>query len=624
VLYFRAMKQIFQFIFMFFLAFQLSAQPGEMNPGEKQPSTEEQLAGQFYQNGEWAKAAELYEKLYVGAPVNFYYSQLVNCYLNLKDIKLAEKLINKQIKRYPRQLSYIIDLAYVYQASGEADKAKKQYEKGLKNLDFFDDKQVMELAVAYENRKQTDLAIKTYIDAREAAPRAYNFNIELAALYAKKGETEKLLSEYTDLIAVQGYNYIEPIQQSLQDMMLEDEAGSKSELIRTHLLKQIQKNPDNIIYSDLLIWFFIQKKDFESALSQTKSLDKRLKENGRRVMELARTCMSNDQFETGQKAYQYVIDKGQQNEMQLFAKRELSMASYKRLVNANTYSAEQLAALELLMTNTLKEMGSNDQSSSLAIRLGHLKAFYKNETDTALVLLESFIVPSAGLSLRPLNEVKLEIADIQLLKGDVWESTLTYSQVEKAMKNDTLGQEAKFRNAKLAYYKGEFEWAKAQLDVLKAATTKLIANDALELSLLIGDNTAFDSTGEALRMFSRADLWLYQNKAPAALATLDSLNASFPENTLADDILFRKAKVVIKQGKFEEAIIHLETILLKHRTDILADNALFMLASLHEKQLNNPTKAMDLYKELMTDFPGSLFVVEARKRFRTLRGDAVQ
>jgi tetratricopeptide (TPR) repeat protein len=618
------MKSLLSFLFTVVILFQINAQPGEMGAGEKQPSTEEQLAGQFYQNSEWAKAAELYEKLYSESPVNFYYSQLVNCYLNLKDIKQAEKLINKQIKRYPRQLTYVIDLAYIYQSIGETDKAKKQFEKGLKNLDPFDDKQVIELASAYENRKQINLAIKTYIDAREAAPRAYNFNIELASLYAKQGETEKLLDEYTDLIASQGTNYLEPIQQTLQDMMSADETGTKSEIIREHLLKEIQRNPDNIIYSDLLIWFFVQKKDFESAFIQTKALDKRLKENGKRVMDLARTCISNDQFETGQKAYQYVIDKGAPNDLQLFAKRELSMASYKRLINANTYTNEQLSSLEKLMQSTLNEMEINDQSSSLAIRLGHLKAFYKNETDTALVLLEKFVTPSGGLSLRPLNEVKLEIADIQLLKGDVWESTLTYSQIEKAMKNDTLGQEAKFRNAKLAYYKGEFDWAKAQLDVLKAATTKLIANDALELSLLIGDNTSFDTTGEALKMFSRADLWLYQNKSAEALSTLDSLNTEFPGNTLADDILFRKAKVYIKQGNITDAVKSLETILTSYRTDILADNSLFLLATINEQQLNNPTKAMDLYKELMTDFPGSLFVVEARKRFRTLRGDTVQ
>jgi tetratricopeptide (TPR) repeat protein len=216
------------------------------------------------------------------------------------------------------------------------------------------------------------------------------------------------------------------------------------------------------------------------------------------------------------------------------------------------------------------------------------------------------------------------MADIQLLKGEVWESTLLYSQVEKAMRGDTLGQEAKFRNSRLAYYKGEFDWAKAQLDVLKAATSKLIANDALELSLLIGDNLNFDSTGEALRMFSRADLAFFQNNVSGALATLDSLEASFPESTLGDDLLYRRAKIYLRQGKTIEAIAQLDKVLATYKKDILADNALFMLAGIYDYQMKDSAKAMDLYKELMTDFPGSLYVVEARKRFRTLRGDVVQ
>jgi outer membrane protein assembly factor BamD (BamD/ComL family) len=146
----------------------------------------------------------------------------------------------------------------------------------------------------------------------------------------------------------------------------------------------------------------------------------------------------------------------------------------------------------------------------------------------------------------------------------------------------------------------------------------------LELSLLIGDNPAFDSTGEALRMFARADLCFYQNKIQQAYLTLDSLEKEFPESTLADEILYRKAKIKMKQGNYQEAIPLLEKILASYREDILADNALMMLAELNQKQLNNPEKAMQLYKELMTDFPGSLFVVEARKRFRVLRGDTVQ
>lgn len=601
----------------------VAAQPGTEPPAEQQPSTDEQLAGQFYQNGEWEKAAGLYEKLYDKSPVNFYYSQLVNCYLNLKDSRAAEKLVNKQIRRNPRQLSYLVDLGYVYRESGEEDKAKKQFEKALKELDPGDDRQVMDLAVAFEQRRQSELAIRTYLTARKAVPRAYNFNIQLATLYARRGETANMLAEYVELVNRQGYAYMEQIQQSLQDIIAADATGEKSNMVKDLLVKEIQRNPDNIVFSDLLIWFFVQKKEFEAAFTQTRALDKRLRENGQRVMELARTAVSNDQFETGKKAYQYVIDKGP-GELYMQARKELSVALYRRLTTAVSYTPEELNELELLLQQTYSELGPGEQSYAVAIRLAHLLAFYRNQPEKAIELLEPLAKAGSGLSLRPLNEVKLEMADIQLLQGEIWEATLTYSQVEKAMKTDTLGQEAKFRNAKLAYYKGEFDWAKAQLDVLKAATSKLIANDALELSLLIGDNTVYDTTGDALRMFARADLWFYQNKINEALVTLDSLEAEFPESTLADELLYRKAKIAIRQGRYTDAAATLDKILALHRTDILADNALFMLAELHERQLNKPEKAMELYKELLTDFPGSLFVVEARKRFRILRGDTVQ
>ncbi|MFM2285348.1 MAG: hypothetical protein RLZZ543_845 [Bacteroidota bacterium] len=601
----------------------LSAQPGEERPGEGQPSTEEQLAGQFYTDGEWQKAADLYEKLYDQAPAGFYYSQLVSCYLNLKDIKAAEKLVNKQIRRNPRQLTFLVDLAYVYQVSGDPDKARKQYEKTLKELDPSDDRQVVDLSAALQQRKQTDLAIKVYLEAKKV-PREYNFNIELANLYSAKGETDKMLEEYMQLLNTSGGLYLEQIQASLQDMMASDEKGEKTEMLRERFLKEVQRNPDNLIFSDLLVWMFVQKKDFESAMIQAKSIDKRLHERGERVYSLARTCMSNDAFETGKKGFLYVIEKGKISDLYFMAKKELSVDMYRKLSNSSSYTELELVELETLLKDTYKELGPGEASYAVAIRLAHVMAFYRKQANEAIALLEPLTLANAGLTLRSMNEVKLEMADIQLLNGDVWESTLTYSQVEKSMKTDTLGQEAKFRNARLAYYKGEFEWAKAQLDVLKAATSKLIANDALELSLLIGDNLVFDTTGEGLRMFSRADLWMYQGKLGEALATLDSLEAAFPASTLSDDILYRKANIAIRQARFTDAEKLLDKIIAGFKKDILADNALFKLAELNEKQLGNPTKAMELYKELMTDYPGSLFVVEARKRFRTLRGDAVQ
>jgi tetratricopeptide (TPR) repeat protein len=450
----------------------------------------------------------------------------------------------------------------------------------------------------------------------------YRYNLELAKLYSKQNDLPGMIDEYCELISTQGYNYLEQIQQSLQDIVTGDAGGEKTNFIKDRFIKEIQKNPDNLIFSDLLIWIYIQRKDFDSAFIQSRSIDRRLNENGRRVLDLARIAVSNEQYETAKKAYQYIIDKGP-GELYFQARKELSVALYRRLVNAVSYTTGELSELKGLLKKTHDELGGGEQAAPVAIRLAHLLAFYLDSTDIALGLLDPYM-NNGALPQRMLNEVKIEAADILLLKGEIWEATLYYSQVEKAMKNDTLGQEAKFRNAKLAYYKGEFEWAKAQLDILKAATSKLISNDALELSLLIADNTVYDTTGEALRMFSRADLWMYQNKTGKALETLDSLSNGLPGTTLADDILYRKARIAVSQGRYQDAVSSLDQLLSSYRSDILADNALFMMAGLYEKQLNNQAKAMELYKELMTDFPGSLFVVEARKRFRTLRGDTIQ
>ena len=619
---------LYRFLFFCALAFlglpDAFAQPGPEGEQSPMPSTEEQLAGQFYNNGEWLKAVAAYEELYDKKPVNFYYTQLLNCYINLKDFKQAEKLVSRQAKRNARQPAYQVDLGYVYAQSGEDDDARKQYEKALKQLDVSDDMMVKDLANAFEGRGQTEFAVKAYLAARKSPLRIYQFNLELARLYDKRGETDKVVVEYLEHINTQGYEFIEQIQQNLQDIIASDLDGKKGELIKEQLLKEIQKNPSNLAFSDILIWFFIQKKDFESAFIQSKAIDKRLKENGNRIMELARLAMSNDFFDTGKKAYQYVIDKGQITEMYFYARKELAVALYRKLTQAGNYTQVELTELHNLLTNTYSELGPNENSSHVGIRKAHLEAFYMNRPDDGLKVLEELSTPQAGLEQRTANEVKLEMADIQLLKGEVWESTLLYSQVEKAMRGDTLGQEAKFRNSRLAYYNGEFDWAKAQLDVLKAATSKLIANDALELSLLIGDNLNFDSTGEALRMFSRADLAFFQNQVSDALATLDSLETAFPESTLGDDLLFRRAKIYLRQGKTTEAIDQLDKLLAAYKKDILADNALFMLAGIFDYQKNDAPKAMELYKELLTDFPGSLYVVEARKRFRTLRGDVVQ
>ena len=255
-------------------------------------------------------------------------------------------------------------------------------------------------------------------------------------------------------------------------------------------------------------------------------------------------------------------------------------------------------------------------------QLANLKAFKLNQLSAAQTILEEALaIP--GVKDQTLAEIKLDLADIYILNNDRWEAALLYGQVEKSFSNEPLGQEAKFKNAKLSFYNGDFSWAKAQLDVLKASTSQLIANDALDLSLLLQDNLAFDTTGNALKMYAKADLLQFKNQLDESLTLLDSINIAFPNNDLADDILQSKSKIYIKKSDYKKTSEILNELIEKYSFSIWADDALFNLAMLEEEKLDDKINAQKHYEKLMTDFPGSLFVIEARKRFRNLRGDTL-
>ena len=200
---------------------------------------------------------------------------------------------------------------------------------------------------------------------------------------------------------------------------------------------------------------------------------------------------------------------------------------------------------------------------------------------------------------------------------------MLYSQVEKTFKNEPIGHLAKLKNARLTYYIGEFAWAKAQLDVLKSATSKLIANDALELSLLISDNTEADSSYAGLFLYSRADLLLYQNKYDEAFMKLDAINTLGTWHPLFDEVLYKKAEIRILQGQYEEADTLLQKLYTSYPDDILGDDALYRRGRLYQEIFIDDQMAMDLYQELLTKHPGSIYTIDARRRFRALRGDEI-
>jgi len=447
------------------------------------------------------------------------------------------------------------------------------------------------------------------------------FHLELANIYKRTGDYDEMVIEYLDLLEFD-LSRIKTVKSRLQSALNDDPEGEINDALRTELLRRIQKQPEIIINSEMLIWLSVQQKDFNMALIQSKSLDRRMQEDGSRVIELAKLCISNESYDIAIDAYNYLLTKGKESPFYLEARIGLLNAKYLKVTNRYDYTQQDLYDLKEEYIKALSEFGENASTVQIMRFMAHLQAFYLDEIDEAIELLNKAVkIPGVRSALKA--ECKIELGDILLFAGDVWDATLLYSQVDYDFKNDPLGHMAKYKNARLSYYIGEYGWAKAQLDVLKAATSKLIANDAMELSLLISDNIDMDSSYTALSYYSKADLLVYRNKLDEAMVTLDSIQMVALWHPLHDETLFKKGEIMLKKGEFEMADSLFAKVVEMYPEDILADNALMIRADLNERHFGDIDTAMQLYERLMFDYPGSLFVIDARKRYRELRGDLI-
>ncbi len=583
-----------------------------------QPQTnDEQLAVQYFSNKEFEKAAELFEKLYDKRPDAYYYTYYFQTLIELKQYKEAEKVVKKQRRKNDNLPRYNVDLGYIYEVSNEPSKAKKEYENAIEELKP-EQNQISDLANAFIIRRQNDLAIETYKKGRKLLNNQYIFSIEIAQIHQREGNIALMMDEYLNLIDQDPKN-INDIQVRLQGVFIDDNDGSKYEAIRTSILKRTQKYPDKIGYAVLMYWLSLQHRDFDIAFIQVKSIDKRFKDDSR-VFEFANIAKENRAWSIATQAFNYIIDKGEKNDYYFGSRLQLLDVTFQELTSSFSPDIKKIEKLDKEYTTFLIETEFNNQVVSLIRNQAHLKAFYLNQTIIAQNLLDSALkIP--GIAAKDKAECKIDLADILLFNNDVWEATLLYSQVEKDFPNDTIGHEAKFRNAKLSFYIGEFEWAKAQLDVLRAATTKLIANDAMQLYMLIADNEDDDSTNIALMHYANADLMFYRKKDDEAMKYLDSIAMLGLYHSLFDEVLYKRAEIMIRKGNYIAA----DSLLLKladfYNEDILADDALFLAAELNQYYLKNSKKALDLYQKIITDYSSSMFVIEARKRFRELRGE---
>ncbi len=596
-------KKIFFLFFALFGAFHLYAQ-----------LPDEELAAQFIGNQEFNKAADMYEKLLSKNPRSFYYyDNLLRCYIGMKDLESAQKMVKKQSRKFDYNYYYQVDLGYISKLQNQEEKAKTIFDNLIQKLRP-DELQINELSMAFQKRNEKQYAIETYLKGRKLFKNEEVFAGELGGLYAETHQTKNMIDEYLNVL-VMDESQANEVQGFLQNNLKDN---SEFELLKLALNKKSRQYPERSTFPEMLIWLHVQKNEYDNALIYARGLDKKHKEEGRRTLELGFLAISNAKYDAAINIFKQIQILGKDKPYYSLSKSSEVEARAKKLLTGN-YAPADLKALENEYLLILQEFGRNELMAKTMKDLAHLLAFYENNYEQAIKQYEEIInIPRVDRYFKA--QCKLELGDLYVLKNEVWEAMLLYGQVDKDFLEEPIGQEAKFRNAQLSYYIGEFEWAKAQLDVLKTATTQLIANNALELSLLIQDNTV-DSIEDALMLFSKADLNYRQNKTDKALELLDSIQLLFPKHALSDDIAFKKAEIYYKQKDFVKSAYFYQIVVNEYGSDILGDNALYQLARLNQFQLNNLDEAKKLYEKFILEYPGSFFLTDCRKQFRLLRGD---
>ena len=453
--------------------------------------SDHELANMYYSNGEYDKALDYYESLQKKTSNPFYFERYVDCLIRTDNSKEAEKQLKKTLKREPNNYQLAVLLGTLYEKDEREPEATKLFTELINNLPATSS-MILALSNEFKNKNKPQWSLETLLQGRKLLKDRYPLNIQLAEVYGTLGKTEEMIDEYIGLIDF-SVAYKSSVQNIMARYLSFDEGESKEyQIMREKLLERTQKKPGEKVYAEMLIWLYMHRGNFAGALIQAKALDKRFNEEGRNVLELGIISKNSGDYRTARNAFQYVIGLGTEQPYFYKAEQELLNTSFIELTTNRSFNVSEIEQTIQLYAKTIDRIGKNASSYRLLLELAEIKAFYGNQAQQAKVLMQEAI----GLTGVPKMEIargKILLGDIEVILNNIWEASLLYMQVDKDFKYDAIGAQAKFKNARIFYFDGEFLFAQSQLDVLKASTSKLIANDAMKLSLLITDNLGLDS-----------------------------------------------------------------------------------------------------------------------------------
>ena len=565
----------------------------------------------YFNSQEYNKAEVLFDKLYKQRNTKYYFDYYLECLIFQEKYDDARKRIKKEMRKNPNDLTFYIDLGYLEKKQGNNSEAQKQFQHVLDKIEG-NRSLIINIGNSFVRKKEFDWAEKVYKKGNDLLDNI--FLQYLANIYASQRKHEQMIETYLDYVG-SDYSKISTVQNVFASNMQYDVNNEFANALQRSLLKRIQNNR-NDVYEELLIWYYVEKTEFFNAFIYAKALDKRNKENGVRVFRIGKKAATNEDFTTANKAFNYVVDKGENYPYFDKAKFALLEVLYYQVENGEITSDDEISNLENNYLSVINKNGISEETVDLIVDLAHLQAFYLGKHQEAIDLLQDAMQSSGVQDFKA--TFMIELGDIYVFAEMPWEAVLIFAKVEKNFSNLELTDDAKFKKAKVYFYLGEFDWAKSQWDVLKGSPSKLISNDAIYWSQFISENLSEDSLQLAMKKYARADLYFYQKKYPKTISTADSIILNFSSEPIISSVYYLKYQVYVATGEFQKAAMNLETIVGQYSYAMWTDKALFELAELYENQLNNKEKATESYKKLLFEFEGSLYTDQARKKYREL------
>lgn len=575
-------------------------------------SQSDALAKNYFEQGQYEKARTVYQKLLRQNPnrIDFLLA-LVETYQQLEEFEQAELTLKKRLAGPGLIPQLYVDLGYNYALQDQDSLANDNYDQAYSYVEQRPN-YAYNIGKAFQEYSLLDRAAQVYERAMELDPER-DFNPQLARIYGEQGKLELMFEKYLDLMNTNPA-YRAVAQRNFSAYVNDDPQEEANSLLRKALLKRIQKQPDPM-YNKMLSWLFIQQGEFDKAFTQEKAVFRRDPENLEGIIDLALITMDAQAYSEAEKMVQFLIDNATSLELKLEAQR------YAMDVRLQQATPDQYPAIEAQFVELLKANGEGPKTFGIQMAYFEFLAFKMEKVDLAGSGLKSLI--KKQLSNYQKGKAKILLADILVYQEKFNEALIYYSQVQRGLKNDILAQEASYKVAKTSYYKGDFEWAQVQLDVLKKSASQLIANDAMELSLMIQDNSLEDSTQTALKKYARADLLMLQNKYPESITILKQILNDHQEEAILDECLLKLGQIYEQTHEYEKAELSYLQLIETYGEDILSDDAHYRLGRLYEEVLEQPEKAKEQYQILIFEHEDSIYFVEARKRFRRLRGDEI-